>query len=169
MNTILSIDPSGNPAGHTGVVLLEYDDATPVHALASWAVQGGVEPFREWTNSNVYNHLIITIPWGESGWSKASKPADTVICEKFVPRNIPGADYTPLVMEGVIQWVWPDVIWDPASGYKQAVSDDALKRLGLYDFGTDHHADRRSAARHAVRWLRNQKHRPTLRAGWPGE
>lgn len=168
MHTILSIDPGGVT---TGIVLLGYADTEPANLLTSWAVPGGVEPFREWVDR--------TVEWLGDGYTKdqteirhpnsiAPRCIDTVVCEKFVPRNIPGADYSPLVLEGVVQWIWPQVVWSPASGYKGAVPDVAMERLGFSkaDFGGDHHADRWSALRHALRYLKAQKHLPTLRRGW---
>lgn len=163
MRTVLSIDPSGVPNGQTGIVLLGYDDETRAFLIGSWAVTGGVNGFRSWLNEFLpsYPHRQLT-PW--NGWHDLS--VDTVVVEQFIDRQIRGADRSPLLVEGIVRFLWPDAVLSPASGYKQAVPDDVLKRLGLW-FTGDHHADRNSAARHAVRWLKNQKHVPTLDSGWP--
>lgn len=149
--TLLGIDPGGTGKGHTGVVLLGYSDTEPAHLVESWAVGGGLEGFLHWAR--------------ETGLLQRQP---LVICETFVNRNIPGVDLTPVLVEGAVRTLCNDVILQPASGKNTAVPDDVLKRLGLYDIGTgDHHADRREAARHVVRYLKNVQHMPTLMHGWP--
>ena len=149
--TLLGIDPGGTGKGHTGVVLIGYSDADPAHLVESWAVGGGLEGFLHWAR--------------ETGLLQQQPQ---VVCETFVNRNIPGVDLTPVLVEGAVRTLYDDVILQPASGKNTAVPDDVLKRLGLYDIGTgDHHQDRREAARHVVRYLKNVQHMPTLMNGWP--
>lgn len=151
-NYLLSIDPSGDPRGHTGIVLLSYDQDTPATLVDSWAIPGGVPAFTAWYNVNTKYGL-------------AGHPRTVWVVEHFVDRQIAGADRSAMLVEGAIRFVRPDVVLSPASGYKTAVPDSVLRRLGLW-FTGDHHADRNSAARHAIRYLKNQKHIPTLKAGW---
>lgn len=151
-NYLLSIDPSGDPRGHTGIVLLSYDQDTPATLDESWAIPGGLPEFTKWYNEyNTYS----PVGWKDTIW----------VVEQFVDRQIMGADRSAMLVEGAIRFVRPDVVLSPASGYKTAVPDSVLRRLGLW-FTGDHHADRNSAARHAIRYLKNQKHIPTLKAGW---
>ena len=151
--SLLVIDPGGSGKGETGVVYLGLgvDGELPPEVLESWAVPGGLEGFREWAD-----HYYVLVG------------AKTVVCETFVNRNIPGADLTPVLIEGAIRYIRPDTILQPAAGKNTAVPDEVLKRLGLYDIGTgDHHQDRREAARHAIWFLKKNKHLPTLKKGWP--
>lgn len=153
--SVLAIDPGGSGNGETGVVWLALHDDAPPHVFGSWAVPNGLEGFREWATSSVGHFPLHT-------------GADTVVCETFVNRNIPGADLTPVLIEGAVRYLRPDTVLQPAAGKNTAVPDEVLKRLGLYDLGTgDHHQDRREAARHAVWFLKKNKHLPTLKKGWP--
>lgn len=146
---LLSIDPGGAGAGHTGVVLLDVPTDGPPVLVDSWAVSGGLSGFLEWYDTT----------------GSKLRP-DKVICEHFVNRNVKGADLTPCFIEGAVRAFWREVILQPASGKNTAVPNAALDRLGLNDFKGDHHADRREAARHAIWYLKKSLHRPTLIAGW---
>ena len=149
---LLAIDPGGN-GGHTGIVLIEFGVKTPATLVESWAIPGDARPFYEWATLRPERLLNI----------------DVLVCEKFVNRNVPGADLTPLRVEGALEAVWhKGVVWQPASGKNTAVPDKALKNLGLFFEGSgDHHHDRREASRHAVVYLKKKRHMPTLKAGWP--
>ena len=91
---------------------------------------------------------------------------DIVVCEQWVDRNIRGADRSPLLIEGAVRFLWPEVVLQPASGKNTAVSDQALKNLGVYTVGGHHH-DIREATRHAVLYCKKQLHLPTITVGWP--
>ena len=145
--TILSIDPGGK-GGDTGIVYLGYTETSPPTLVNSWAVGDGLSGFHDW--------------WMKIGWSLRTH---TVIVEQFVHFKAVQIETTPILIEGAARFLFPDAILSPASGKNTAVSDDVLKRLGLY-FPGDHHRDRTEAARHAVRWLKNQRHVPTLKGGW---
>lgn len=147
---ILGVDPGGD-GGHTGVVLIGVPEDGPAFLSDSWAVSDDVTGFVDWYQTNGCFLMI-----------------DTVVCEHFVNRNIAGADLTPCFVEGAVRALFRDTetVLSPASGKNSAVSDDVLKRLGMYAFPGDHHHDRREAARHAIRYLKKQRHVPTLRAGW---
>lgn len=149
MSRILSIDPGGK-GGDTGIVLIEYDDTQPATLVDSWAVHDGFDGFCQWWfDYTSGNDLHV----------------DYHIVETFVNYGRPGADLSPLLIEGVVRYTYPDAVLSPASGKNTAVPDAVLRRLGLYIPG-DHHRDRTEAARHAVRWLKSNKHIPTLKAGW---
>lgn len=151
-SVLLAIDPGGRGTGETGVVLLEYGPSTPATLLNSWAVPDSIEGFREW----------------HKGQGDLLSQADVVVCEQFINRNIRGADLSPLLIEGAVRLLRPDVVLQPAAGRKSAVPDTALKRLELYEVGTgDHHQDRREAARHAIWYLKKELHLPTIKKGWP--
>ena len=148
---ILAIDPGSSRAqvSHTGIVLL-----SGTTLLDSWAVDSGVTGFSAWARHHV--SLRGGPPYGVRNSQDKWVDVDVVVCEQFVDRQVMGADRSPLKIEGVVQFLWPDVVLQPASGYIQAVPDEILKKLNLWDFGRDHHQDRRSAARHAIRFQKNQ-------------
>lgn len=151
MTSILGIDPGGT-GGHTGAVLLHYLYNDPPSLIDSWAIPGDMDSFREWWDCDVLGYGF-----------------DIVVCEKFVNRNIAGADLTPLLFEGAVRFLVPDVVLQPASGKNTAVPDTSMNNLGFSkkEFAGDHHADRWEATRHVLWYLKKNLHRPTLEKGWP--
>ena len=149
---ILSIDPGGK-GGDTGIVLLSYSDDTLPFLVNSWAIGRGLEGFKDWYLDAWYGYSYAT----------------TVIVEQFVHYKAIQIETTPILIEGAVRFIWGDVVLSPASGKDTAVPDWAMDNLGFSrtDFGGDHHADRYQACRHAIRWLKNQGHKPTLEVGWP--
>lgn len=150
MTRILGIDPGSE---HTGVCLLEAteDDLTYEQGLE---VHGGPE--------GVIAHLRLV--------GGIYKPDVTVVEGYEVRRGQAGDPHGLEVIGAVKFWLadnalLPAVI-QPAAGRKQAVSDEALKRLGLY-FSGKQNRNLKEAVRHAVWWAKKQKHLPTLRKGWP--
>lgn len=153
MSRILSIDPGGK-GGDTGIVLIEYDDTQPATLVDSWAVHDGFDGFCQWWfDYTSGNDLHV----------------DYHIVETFVNYGRPGADLSPLLIEGVVRYTYPDVILSPASGKNTKMPDRAMTNLGFQRkaFGGDHHADRWEALRHALVWLKSQKHIPTLERAFP--
>lgn len=152
MPLILGIDPGGT-GGHTGAVLLEHTRDNPPELVTSWAVPGDMDSFREWWQYE-FSRGLSTM---------------TVVCEMFVNRNKPGADLTPMLFEGAVRYLVPDVVLQPAAGKNTAVPDRALVNLGFSKdaFKGDHHGDRWEALRHVIWYIRKQDHVPTLRKGWP--
>lgn len=146
---VLSIDPGGK-GGDTGIVLLGYTPETRPVLVDSWAVKDELRGFRDW-----YDWFI--------GEAYGPEYAHTVIVERFVHFKAVQIETTPILIEGAVRFIWPNAVLSPASGKNTAVPDEAMKRLGLYIAG-DHHRDRNEACRHALRWLKNQKHVPTLKA-----
>lgn len=151
MTLILGIDPGGT-GGHTGAVLLHYLYGDPPSLIDSWAIPGDMDSFREWWQSEALGYGF-----------------DTVVCEMFVNRNKPGADLTPMLFEGAVRYLVPDVVLQPAAGKNTAVDDTAMSNLGFTKsmFKGDHHGDRFEALRHVMWYLKKQRHRPTLLKGWP--
>lgn len=137
---MLAIDPGVR----TGAALVEVtEDSAPV-LLGYWEIPGGLEGFQEW-------------------W--ALRPEyDTLVAEDFDHREgVRGVDHTP---ERILGWLstWTPILQKPA-GRKRAVPDDALKRLGLYLPG-ERQRNAREAVRHAIVYLKNSGHRPTIRKGF---
>lgn len=142
MRTLVAIDPGGD-AGHSGMVQFEYrPDSLPV-LVQDAAITDGWRGFAN------------RMPW----WG------NTVVMEKFVNWNIPGADLSVVRTEGAILSAYArmgiEVVEQTSAGKNTAVPNAALKELGLW-FTGDHHHDRTEAARHALVWLRRQRHQPTL-------
>lgn len=163
---VLAIDPGSSKAqvSHTGIVLL-----SGTKLLDSWAVPNGVDGFRTWmkrhhsfaTGHNMATGGVFDLDDYQGYWQ-----LDHIVCEQFVDRQVRGADRTPMLVEGAVRFLWPDVVLQSASGYKTAVPDDVLKALDLWKFpGKDHHDDRRAAARHAIRFLKN-RHDPDVLAAF---
>lgn len=149
---ILGIDPGSK---RTGICLLEAtdDDLTYVQGQE---VYGGPEGMIE--------HLRLV--------GGIYKPDVTVIEGYEVRRGQAGDPHGLEVIGAVKFWLTdngllPPVI-QPAGGRKVAVSDDALKRMGLY-FSGEAQRNLREAVRHAVWYAKKQKHRPTLLKGWTYE
>jgi len=148
MTVILSIDPGGLRLGETGIAVGYIDDTTPYELVDTYAVPDNLDGFRMW-----YYALV------------PGRTYDVVVCEKWVDRNIPGADRSAMLIEGAVRFMWPKVVLQPASGKNTAVSDLVLKRLGAYTAGGHHH-DILEATRHGVWYCKKQRHLPTLRKGW---
>ena len=145
---ILSIDPGGK-GGDTGIVLLGYTSEFRPSCIESWAVPNGLGGFTDWYYTD---------------WLPRHDAFNgTVVVEQFVHFKAVQIETTPILIEGAVRFIWPNAVLSPASGKNTAVPDEVMKRLGLYIAG-DHHRDRNEACRHALRWLKNQKHIPTLRA-----
>lgn len=156
---VLSIDPGStrSDVSTTGIVLLDG-----VRLIDSWAVPDGINGFRGWGADNVYYDTLHHIAGVGPLIDGSVTQTDAVVCEQFVDRQVMGADRSPLLVEGAVRFLWPGVVLSPPSGKNTAVPDAILKKLGLWDFGTaDHHNDRREAARHAIRYLKNQ-HEPDV-------
>lgn len=149
MTRILSIDPAAERSiSDTGWAYGAFLDDEPLSIIDSGVIHGGFNGFT--TNYQFLNQLITD--------------ADIVVCEHFVPWE-PKADSTPLLIEGVVRYLRPDVVLQSSSGYKTAVPDRVLKVLGMWST-TGHHQDERSAIRHMLMYMKHLPHKPTLIAGW---
>src|SRR5690606_21839359 len=96
------------------------------------------------------------------------KPTVTVI-EGYEVRGGRAGDPHGLEVIGAVKsWLYPkynEPVIQPAAGRKQAVSDEALKNLGLY-FAGEPQRNLREAVRHAVWYAKKHSQIPTLRGGW---
>jgi len=139
---ILSVDPGKR----TGVAQVRAGEGPP-ELLYHEEVYGGLDGFKEW-------------------WTNSLPQYDVLLVENYIPRaGVSQKDSGD--PQRVIGWLSQfDPLLRPPAGRKRAVSDDALKRLGMYLPGE---ANRN--AREAVRWaivhLKHTLHEPTLRVGWP--
>ena len=144
MPVILGIDPGGT----TGISLIEFTPGTEPKLLATSQVGNGLKGFLRW-------HKMATYRW------------DFVVCESFTLRpGIHGVDITPAYVIGALEALEnprSKIHFQPPSS-KPLCDDDTLKRLGLYTKAYPHSND---ATRHAIIYLRNVRHMPTLRKGWP--
>ena len=145
MKRILAFDPAAERSNSdTGYAILEYQDDTPAQVVESGVIHGGFEGFTRWVNRNL-----------------SELAPNYVVCEHYVPYN-KVADPSPLLIEGVIRYLWPDTALQPSTGKNSLVPNDKLKEWGLWK-SAGHHADEREAIRHAFVYLVNQRHRPTLK------
>lgn len=149
MQTILSFDPGAeisrnNRESETGISYLAFSDTEPPCFEDYWSVPNGFDGLCQWLREH----------------PKLIAEADIVVVEKYVVFNKDG-NPSPLLGEGVIRFLRPDCVLSPSSGKNTAVPDQILKDMGLYVAG-GHHRDVTESARHAVRYLKNQAHIPTL-------
>ena len=145
---ILGVDPGSK---RTGICLLVADSRS-LRFESGQEVYGGVEGMIE--------HL--------HEFGGLYKPTVTVI-EGYEVRGGRAGDPHGLEVIGAVKsWLYPkynEPVIQPAAGRKQAVSDEALKNLGLY-FAGEPQRNLREAVRHAVWYAKKQNHIPTLRGGW---
>lgn len=139
---ILGVDPGKR----TGVALIEVTDETAPVLVGYWEVYGGVSGFREW-------------------W-KTHPDYDVLVAERYITRGgvVQKDAHHPQQVLGFLDQFDP-ILQTPA-GRQNAVSDAALRALGLYLPGKTLR-NAREAARHAVWYLKSKHHRPTLKKGWP--
>ena len=144
MTTLLAFDPAAERrVSDTGWAWGYFDDTTPFTLQGGGVIHGGFEGFCQWVREHKYPVV------------------DTTIVEHFIMFNRK-ADPTPLLVEGVIRFRWPDTVLQPSTGKNTLVSDDELKAYGLWDT-IGHHRDFVEASRHALVYLVKQRHVPTLR------
>lgn len=148
MTYILGIDPGGKPPnGTTGISLFELTGAGLIR-LRTWAITGGYPGFCRWLRTDPdAQHLQDIEPH--------------VVCEKYVVYNAAG-DPAPLLIEGLVGYIWPNTIFQPASGKNTAVPNEILEAQGWWD-DSSHHADVRESGRHVVYWLKKQGNPTVLR------
>lgn len=154
MVTILGIDPAAeNPVSDTGWAYGRCTDTTPFELLDYGIVPGGFAGFCRELQIRTRNNERP--PFYNHAWD-----TDVIVCEKFVRWN-PAADVTPLLVEGVVRYMWPNVVLQPASGKNTLIPDNFLKAQG-YWLTSGHHKDARESLRHIYVYLATHDHRPTL-------
>lgn len=145
MTALLCLDPGGT----TGWAFVHYDENTAPFVSAQGQITGGVIGFLHW-------YTTLGVSW------------QGTVCESFILRpGVHGADITPAYVIGALEaqaFNNNEVVNYQAPSQKKLCDDDVLKRMGLYTPGKPHSND---AIRHGIIYLRNQKHLPTLRKGWP--
>jgi hypothetical protein len=144
MTRVLSLDPGGT----TGYAISTFEDDSPLVIERSGQIKNSL-------------HGFLDFHWDVL----ESEDIDLIVCESFELREgVYGADLSPVQVIGALEALYPTVpIWYQAPYQKPLVDDDRLKKLGLYEPGKPHRND---AVRHMVIYLRNNKHTPTLAAGW---
>ena len=144
---ILSFDPAAErEESTTGYAILRADEDSEPVLDQSGVIEGGFAGFVDFVNGPA---LTRTLP----------RP-DVVVCESWVPYK-GFVDSSPQLVEGVIRYVFPDVVLQP-SITKAIITDDILKRLGWYST-EGHHRDANSAIAHALAYLVKIRHKPTIR------
>lgn len=143
MSAILSLDPGGT----TGVALFEV---TEEDAELIWVkqIEGGLQGFLNF-HWDVLEDMKI----------------DRIIAESFTLREgIYGADLSPVYIIGALEALYPttEIVYQEPK-LKPLVDNERLKKMGLYLPSKPHGMD---AVRHGIIYLRNNKHKPTLEAGW---
>jgi hypothetical protein len=141
---ILSLDPGGT-TGYAIVLVTEDDE---LEIMMQGQIKNGLKGFLDF-HWDVLEDIKI----------------DKIIAESFTLREgIYGADLTPVYIIGALEALYPttEIIYQEPK-LKPLSDDDRLKHMGLHIPGKPHMMD---AVRHAVIYLRNNKHKPTLEKGW---
>lgn len=143
---ILSLDPGGT----TGVALIESQEDTEPQLLWATQVNGGLAGFMDFYLNEIKQF-----------------PLDLIVCESFTLREgIYGADLSPVYIIGALEAfnrASKVEIKYQAPSQKSLCDDARLKKMGLHQRGKQHAND---AIRHAIIYLRNSLHKPTLKLGW---
>ena len=151
MTTILAIDPCAErEVSCTGWAFGEYEPQTPFRLLGSSVIEGGFAGFAEEVQHNI------------KGLGTLLHNTNVALVEHYVPYNKSG-DVTPLLAEGVVRCVRPDVVLQPSSALA-LVSEAQAKALCPEIRAQGHHRDNLSALRHILAYLAKSRHKPTLRA-----
>lgn len=140
---LLSLDPGGT----TGYAIIEYDDSY-FRIEDSGQIPGALKGFLD------YDSDVLEV-----------QNFDLIVCESFTLREgIYGADLSPVYIIGALEALYQStkiVYQEPK--IKPLCDDERLKKMGYHKRGTPHRND---AVRHGLIYLRNNKHKPTLLAGW---
>lgn len=144
---ILSIDPGGT----TGVAIISFSAKTEPVISYFEEIPGGLHGFMDWYRG-----------------SKKFMSWDIVVCENFTLRqNVKFPDLSPVYIIGALESLeWPNEIVYQAPAQKSLCNDARLKLMKMHKPGKGHAND---AIRHAIIYLRNKKHLPTLMLGWKPE
>lgn len=137
---ILGVDPGST---RSGVALLNVPQNDLPTIVGKWLVEGGPDGFLRW-------------------WD-AKPDYDVLVCEDYIVRQGVPSQHTALRTVGFLKGVEPYGVFQVPAARKVQVSDDALRRLGLYET----QRDIREGIRHCIIYLKKSKHLPTLEKGWP--
>lgn len=159
MSKVLSMDPGMS----TGIVHAIVKDDTPPTIIMVWQVEQGLAGVNDWGGENPHT----------AGF------ADRLVCEKWHPR--PGArtykldELEPIRIEGMVQTLYQDIVLfrQPEQrhlfkeGDNFAKSKAFLQWAGYWTVGSEVGCkdanDTNSAMMHLFGYLRDNKHRPTIR------
>lgn len=141
---ILSLDPGGT----TGYTITTVSHDTQLVVERSGQIKDSLKGFLDF-------HWDVL----------EDEDINLIVCESFTLREgVYGADLSPVYIIGALEALYPEIeIVYQEPKLKPLCDDDRLKKLGLHEPGKQHRND---AMRHAVIYLRNNKHMPTLEAGW---
>jgi hypothetical protein len=143
---ILAIDPGGL-GGTTGIVVLDVKpDAVP-EVIYAKAIPDNLPGFRAWCDDvnfdETYRDFLLVIEHFELRGTKA--------------------DITPVYIEGVVRFYYPDAILQrPSLVFSNKLLNTADLSHFTADFGKDHHKDQISALKHALYYLLTNNHRATI-------
>lgn len=136
---VLGMDPGGT----TGIAMLRYTDTTQPELIYLHQQENGLEGF--------YNFFNGTNP----------NPDVTIVSESFTIREgVHGADVTPLRIEGAQYVYWGNDVVYQEPAMKSLIKESWLKEQNLWTPGKRHQMD---ALIHALVYLRNEMHEPTLK------
>lgn len=143
LKRILAIDPGGT----TGVAIVSFSENLAPVVSHYEQIPDGLAGFIKWYKNNW--HL---------GW-------DIIVCENFTLRiNVKFPDLSPVYIIGALEaLMWGEQIVYQSPAQKTLCDDTRLKAMGMYKPGNGHAND---AIRHAIIYLRNKRHLPTLMLGW---
>ncbi len=160
MTRLLSIDPGRN----TGVALGYYDEQTAYTLEDRWQVHGGLDGFINW-------------------WRYDRPLFDELVVERFdLADNEFKADLTPVHIEGALRCMFTGhVAYQPRTdkgrltGYppeaKEKHQRERIRNLWLDQFGLfvpgEDNQDSNDAIVHALVYLKQRRHLPTMRHYWP--
>jgi hypothetical protein len=138
---VLGLDPGGT----TGVALLRYTDDTPAELGYLHQIPDGLPGyFRYFINSWPEDNVMI-------------------VSEQWEERNVKGADRIPTYIEGAqyAMWYGTENLTYQSPKMKSLVPDEWLAEQNLWTPGKRHQMD---ALIHAIVYLRNSGHKPTIEA-----
>lgn len=135
-----------DPGGTTGIALLRYTENTLPELVYLHQIPDGREGFF---------YFFIGSEVGEG-------TNFTSVSEKWETREgVHGANLEPVYIEGVQYAIWVDQTVYQSPSVKNMVGDEFLKVNNLWTEGKRHQMD---ALLHAIYYLRNIGHEPTLQA-----
>ena len=143
---VLGIDPGGT----TGIAIVSFAEGVAPVVSHYEQVPDGLNGFIEWHKNN--QHL---------SW-------DIIVCENFTLRqSVKFPDLSPVYIIGALEALeWPNKIIYQSPAQKHLCDDKRLQVMGMHKPGNGHAND---AIRHAIIYLRNKRHLPTLMLGWKPE
>lgn len=146
VKNILSIDPGGT----TGIAVISFSEKIAPVVSHFEEIPNGLHGFMAWYQNN-----------NEYAW-------DVIVCENFTLRqNVKFPDLSPVYIIGALEaFESPREIIYQSPSQKHLCDDKRLKIMGMHKPGKGHAND---AIRHAIIYLRNKKHMPTLMLGWKPE